>query len=484
MGDYNTVYDVIIAGGGTSGVSAAISAARAGAKTLLIERGGTLGGQFNVSGPAGFTYAQITNSKGQRDTGGILWETYRKLFDEGHALPHFQPKIRKDGGYTFAYVDPEWWTFLIHNMMDDEGVDLLFNTLVVDAIMDGDKVTGVVVENADGRVEIKGKIVIDASGEAYLAMKAGAETVCLPREGFPPHSMAFTVDGVDWDRFLKYVRNNPEQFAYKHYLHKYNNLTKEDVYNWFAHLTDVRQIGEIMGFYELRDAALKNGDWHEFSGAGFFFTPKEGGHIQAHMQHSSQVAGCVPTSAWDISHAIRECRKQNQIAWRFFKNYVPGFENAYITKMTTEIRLREGPRIVGDYTLTKEDVVAARTFEDSIGLSSFEAESQHVATMDTLNAIASSRDENLPKDGGSHALPYRLLVPQKIDNLLAAGKCVSADSDVYLRYIQQTMITGQAAGVAAAICARTGKTPRELESDVSELQKILQEQGAILYLDD
>jgi hypothetical protein len=484
MGDYNTKYDVVIAGGGTAGVAAAVSASRAGAKTLLIERVGTLGGQFNVSGPAGFTYSQMTNSKGQRDVGGFAWETYRRLFETGHALPHFRPAIRDKGGYTFNYVDPEWWTFLIFNMMDEENVDLLLDTLVVDAVKDGDKVTGVVVENADGRNEISAKIVIDATGEAYLAAAAGVETVCLPKEGFPPHSMAFTVDGVDWDRFLEYLRANPEQFAYKHYIHKYNGLTKEDVYDWYTRVTDVRQIGEIMGFYELRDAALKAGDWHEFSGAGFFFTPKEGGHIQAHMQHSSQVPGYVPTSAWDITECNRECRRQNQIAWRFFKNYVPGFENAYITKMTTEVRLREGPRIVGDYTLTKPDVVGAARFPDTIGMSSFEAESQHVASMDTINALASPRDENMPADGGSYDIPYRLLVPQKVENLLAAGKCVSADSDVYLRYIQQTMVTGQAAGVAAALCARDGKTPRELESDVSELQRILEEQGAILHLDD
>jgi succinate dehydrogenase/fumarate reductase flavoprotein subunit len=106
-GDYNIEYDVIVAGGGTSGIPAAIAAARAGARTLLVERLGTIGGQFNVSGPAGFTYAFLQNSKGQRDVGGFAWETYRRLFSEGHALPHFMPKVRAKSGYTFAYVDPE-----------------------------------------------------------------------------------------------------------------------------------------------------------------------------------------------------------------------------------------------------------------------------------------------------------------------------------------------------------------------------------------
>ena len=483
FGSYDKEYDVIVAGGGTSGIPAAISAARAGAKVLLIERLGTIGGQFNVSGPAGFTYAFLFNPKGQQDVGGFAWETYRRLFKAGNALAHFQPPSRAKGGYTFAYTDPEWWTFLMFDMIDENDVDLLLGTLVVDAIMDGDTIKGVVVENVDGRSEIRAKVVIDCTGEATVSSKAGVDTVCLPKEGFPPHTMAYTVDGVDWDRFLLYVRNNPKQFSYKQVMNPYMNTSPEEVWSAYEHCTDIRQLGEIVGFYELRDAALKNGDWHPYSGAGFFFTPKDGGrHMQAHMQHSSQVSDCPSNSAWDVSHAIRECRRQNQISWRFFKNYVPGFENSYITKMATELRLREGPRIVGDYTFNRTDVLEARKHPDVIGMSSFIADSQHVASMDTLNVIATGHgDDKTPKDGDSYDLPYRILVPQKVENLLAAGKHVSANHDVYLRYIQQTMVTGQAAGVAAAICARDGKKPRELENDYAELQQILESQGAILH---
>jgi hypothetical protein len=237
-----------------------------------------------------------------------------------------------------------------------------------------------------------------------------------------------------------------------------------------------------MGFYQLRDNALQNGDWHPYSGAGFFLTPKEGGHIQAHFQHSSQVDHCLPTDAWDLTKCMIECRKQNVIAWRFFKNYVPGFKNAYITKICTELRLREGPRIVGDYILTKEDIANCQTFPDAIGKSSMKAGSYHVASMDTLNVCAKVREDVAwPKGGGSYDIPYRCLVPKKIDNLMAAGKCVSTDRPAYLRYLHQTMVTGQAAGAAAGLCIKKGLTPRELEKDVSELQTILVENGAIVF---
>jgi hypothetical protein len=258
---------------------------------------------------------------------------------------------------------------------------------------------------------------------------------------------------------------------------------------------NITELGEIMGFYELRDIALKNGDWHPFSGAGFFLTPKEGGHIQAHFQHSSQVDNCQPTNAWDLSRCNIECRKQNMIAWRFFKNYVPGFANAYITKVCTELRLREGPRIIGDYVLTRDDVADCKQFPDTIGKSSFKAGGYHVASMDTLNHVAatgtslkSKKDVVVdkgalayPKDGGSCDIPYRCLVPKKVDNLLAAGKCVSTDRPAYLRYLHQTTVTGQAAGAAAGLCVKKEINPRILEKRVKELQDILVGQGAVLF---
>lgn len=491
---YNTLYDVIVCGGGTSGVAAAIAAARGGAKTLLIERTGTLGGQMSVSGPPGFAYARLFNPLGERDVGGIVEETYQRLYKSGHALPHLRFPVREKAGYSFSYVDPDWWTQLIFDIIDEEKIDLLLDSLVVDVLRDGDNVKGIVVENANGRNEIKGKTVIDCTGEAYVAMQAGCETACVSREEIQPHTLSFTVDGVDWPVLLQYIRSHPDQFSFKQLLfpHKGAN-TKEDVIKMYENCYDITELGEIMGFYELRDMAYSNGDWHPFSGAGFFLTPREGGHIQAHFQHSSQVDKALPTDAWEITQCIRECRRQNVIAWRFFKNYVPGFKNAYITRVCTELRLREGPRIVGDYTLTRDDVEEAKKFPDSIGKSSFKAGGYHVASMDTLNAVASlstkdspeskinvKSDLAYPKDGGSYDIPYRCLVPKNIEYLLAAGKCVSTDRPSYLRYLHQTMVTGQAAGAAAALAVKKGVAPRALEKDIKELQELLVAQGVIL----
>jgi hypothetical protein len=137
---------------------------------------------------------------------------------------------------------------------------------------------------------------------------------------------------------------------------------------------------------------------------------------------------------------------------------------------------------MGDYKLTMQDVFEGRKFKDVIGKSVMAMGSHHTATIDMLIFAP----EGIPgrrqiKDDGSFDLPYRMLVPQKVENLLVAGKMVSTERDCYLRFLPETMVTGQAAGVAAAICAKKGVTPRKLEQDVSELQNILVKQGAILF---
>ena len=494
-GGYDKNYEVVICGGGTAGVAAAISAARAGVRVLLIEKTGQLGGQMSLSGPPGFAYAFLFNAKGQRDVAGIVEETHHRLYVQGHALPHQRPEHRRLAGYTFSYVDPEWWTLEVFDMMEEEQVTLLLDTLVVDIRKDGDKVTGVVVENANGRVTIPATVVIDCTGEAYASKMAGCETVETNRDIIQPHSLCFTADGVNWDRLLKYINNNPEQFLWDELaIANPDRVTKDLVMAAYRKATDIMELGEIMGFLDLREVALENGDWHPNSGAGFFLIPKEGGRVLAHFQHSSQVDHALPSDAWDLTRCNIECRKQIRIAWRFFKNYVPGFENAYITRIASELRIREGARIVGDYALCRDDVRDEARFKDVIGMSHFPAGGHHSTNSNTLAVVTEHEDGDAtarvqneaefaePKNQGSYAIPYRVLVPKRIENLLAAGKCVSTDRSAYLRYLQQTMVTGQAAGVAAALCVRDGKTPRELEADASKLQEILISQGAILSL--
>jgi hypothetical protein len=466
-------YDVVIAGGGTSGVAAAIASARAGAGTLLVERIGALGGQMNISGPPGFAYANMFSQRFEQVIGGIMEETHARLLKDGYALPHIKPDFR--AGYTFSYVDPDWWGLLMFEMMAENDVKLLLHSLVVDVLKEGDTVKGVIVENTSGRQLVLGKIVIDCTGEGDICVRAGAPYDKIEKDRLQPHTLSFTADGVDWDMFLEYMRENPEEFDWQRLINR-TGWTKEKMLERVRKIKDITELGEVMGFFSLRDKALATGEWHGFSGVGFFLLPREGGIIQAQFQHSSQVDKVDPADVRDLTYAEIECRRQIVIAWKFFKKYVPGFKNAYITRVCPEVRIRESGRVVGDYILTSRDVLESRKFKDVIGKSSFPAASHHVVGTSTLRSGAI-----YPKDGGSYDIPYRCLVPRDVENLLVAGKAVSTDRDAYLRYLMQTMVTGQAAGVAAALCVKKGITPREMEADVSELQEVLLKQGAILY---
>jgi hypothetical protein len=467
-------YDVVVAGGGTSGAAAAISCARAGANTLLIERLGALGGQMNISGPPGFSYAHLFNPRYEQVIGGIIEETHHRLLKEGHALPHLKPDFR--AGYSFSYVDPDWWGLLMFQMMEENGVNLLLHSLAVDVMKQSNAVTGVIVENTSGRQAVFGKVTIDCTGEGDISVRAGAPYEMLPKDKLQPHTISFTVDGVDWDRVLKYIKENLNEFSFRP--HPFLNWSQAQMHERIKQVKDITEIGEIMGWISLRDGAMAKGEWHGHSGVGFFLCPREGGVIQAHFQHSSHVANCDPTDVRDLTYGEIESRRQIVVAWKFIKKYMPGFEKAYITRICTELRVRESRRIMGDYVLLSDDVVQARKFNDVIGKSAFPKGGHHVASTSTLTL---GGEHKHPKDGGSHDIPYRCLVPRNVENLLVAGKPISTDRDAYHRFLQQTMVTGQAAGVAAALCAKKNITPRELEKDVSELQKILVQQGAILY---
>jgi hypothetical protein len=467
-------YDVVVVGGGTSGVAAAISSARAGAKTILIERLGVLGGQMNVSGPPGFAYAYMFNPRGEQIIGGILEETHGRLLKEGHALPHATPDFRI--GYSFSLVDPDYWGLLIFQMMDESGVNLLLHSLAVDVLKKDNSIIGVIVENPSGRQAVMGKVIIDCTGEGEISARAGAPYEKASKEQMEPHTVSFTVDGVDWDKVLQYVKENAA-YEFNAMTHPYLNWTQEQIVERIRQVKDITEISNFMGYYSIRDKALAAGEWHPFSGIGFFIMPRDNGKFQAHFQHSSQVGNADPTDVRDLTYCEIECRKQVLMALKFIKKYMPGFENSYLSRVCPELRIRESRRIMGDYILRKQDVAEAGKFKDVIGKSSFASGAKHVATSDT---IAYDGIE-YPKDGGSYDIPYRCLVPKAIENLLVAGKAISTDRDSYKRFLQETMVTGQAAGVAAAVCARKGINPRELEQDVSELQDILVKQGVILY---
>lgn len=484
-------YDVVVVGGGVSGCSAAIASARCGANTLLIERFGILGGIMNVSGPPGWAYSHLWNNAGETIIAGIVEETHHRLEKEGHALPYPKPEDRELDAY--AFIDPDWWGLLIFQMMTENKVNLLLHSLAVDLVKRDNAVTGVIVENTAGRQLVSGKVIIEATGEGDMAVRAGVPFTKIDRkkEEIDPPSITFHMDGMDWDKVTAYLKANPDEF-----LPPRPNASAEEQArrqkriegllncNTILDLVRAGTLGTIT-FHKLTRQALENGDFHPYGDLGFFFTARDAGVIQPVFQHSAQVHDCDTTDVRELTAGEVEARRQTAIALKAVRKYLPGFENAYFTRLTSFMRTREGRHFVGDYQMQFDDVVEARKFKDVIGKSAMPVSVSgpfHSASFpgEAMN-IATNRTLGRPKDGGSYDLPYRSLVPKNVENMLIAGKVQSMSEDFKRDCLPENMTTGQAAGVAAAICARSGMTPRQLEGDVSELQDTLQRQGVVLF---
>jgi len=487
-------FDVVVVGGGASGCAAAISAARAGAKTLLIERFGTVGGMINVSGPPGWAFSHLWNNHGEQIIAGFVEELHHRLERDGKATPYPAPEDRYFE--SFAFIDPDWAGLLLVQMLDESGVHVL-HTLAVDVVKDGDYVRGVIVENISGRMMILGKVIIDATGEGDIAVRAGVPFMTIDRtkEEIDPPSVAFHMDGVDWKEVTKYFKENPDELVrfpskpvWK--VNPFVEMRRKKIIDALMKAESIldlawRGILGSVNFYALSEEAVKNGDLPpRGSDFGFFFTFRDG-HFQPVFQHTAQAEDCDVTDARELTKAEIECRKQVAMAIKAVKKYLPGFKNAYCTKVLFAIRGREGRHFIGDYQLTSDDVAEARKFPDVVAKSAmhaliggpfhscrFPAESMNIDP--SIKRVA-------PKNGGSYDIPYRCLVPKNVENLLLAGKLISTTPDFKRDLLPENIITGQAAGVAAAICAKRNITPRELEENVSELQRILLQQRAILY---
>jgi hypothetical protein len=486
-------YDVVVVGGGASGCAAAIASARAGAKTILIERFGILGGMMNVSGPPGWAFSHLWNNRGEQIISGIAEETHHRLEKEGHALPYPKPEERKFE--SSAFVDPDWWGLLIFEMMTENNVELLLHSLAVDALKEGDKVTGVVVENTSGRMAVMGKVIIEATGEGDIAVRAGVPFTKIDRtkEEIDPPSITFHMDGVDWDKVTAYMKENPDEFVGSTWgltlTSKEEEARKkriEELKNAKS-ILDLVKVGKLgyITFQKLTREALDNGDFHPYGDLGFFFTPREGGVIQPVFQHSAQVPDCDTTDVRELTTSEVEARRQVVIAVNAARKYLPGFENAYLTRLTTYTRIREGRHFVGDYQMKSEDVAEARKFEDVIAKGAMPTHAGgpfHSAMYpgEAMN-IDPKRKRSVPKDDGSYDIPYRCLVPKNVESMLMTGKLTSTTEDFKRDLLPDNMAYGQAAGVAAALCAEKGVTPRQLEKGIKEVQDMLVKQGAILF---
>ena len=431
--------EVLVVGSGPGGLAAALGAARAGAETMLVDRYGCFGGVITQVGVEGIAWYRHEDTI---EAGGIGAEFERRAWEMGGSQ-----RARRALGEA---LDAEMFKVVADRLVGEAGIVPLLHCLAVDAVMEGDTIQGIIVESKSGRQAILAERVIDATGDADIAYRAGARCQQTAKEDMMGVTVMFSCAGVDKERFLDYVREHPSTFADWGKNWRIRTSGKED------HLfTPYLQ--------EPFDRARSEGviPEHLTSIAGTWSTLTEAG--EATSLNMIYMLGYDCTDVWDLTRAEMEGREQVLLAVEALRRYVPGFEAAKLRNFGMALGTRDSRKIVGRYSMTEHDVLGQARFEDSVGI--------FPEFLDGCGLLI------LPTTGRYFQIPYGCLLPQVVENLLVAGRCVAGDrvSHAAMRNMMCCTVTGQGAGVAAALSV--GEGVRCGAVDIGQLQAELRRQG-------
>lgn len=429
-------YDVVVVGGGPAGLAAAASAARRGARTLLVESYGFLGGMGTAGGVTNFAglYGRHRGEM-QQLVHGVVDELLSRLDALGGLN---RPQDGMEGRIRVRSYDTSMYKCAADQWMIDSGVNLLFHARAASVLMEGARITALVVETKSGRQAIRAQVVIDCSGDADVAAFAGVPFEVGDGQGsglFP--STMFRVGHVDAAPALAAVGE-------------------------FKAINDfmARAQSEHPGRYRFpREGAILRPQIHaaEWRANVTQITNAEGQAMNA--------VDAVELSAGEV-----EGRRQIVEYFRFLREQVPGFAASRIVEIAPQVGIRESRRIAGVYALTGDDILNSARFEDTIGINAW--------PMELHRAGGISWGFPTDPDRAYNDLPWRMVVPRTIENLLVAGRCASMthEGQSAARASGGCFVMGQAAGTAAALCG--GEAMQTL--DVKRLQRALKEDGALL----
>ena len=466
-----TEVDVIVVGGGTAGAIAAIAAGRTGAKTLLVEQYGQIGGMTS----AGMTYLGFLDGQGRQAVRGIPQELFDRLLPLKAATPHIADPLR--GSVTQA--DPEMLRHTLMEMLAEHQVQLLLHAFLSDVLVDHGVIRGVLVETKGGRQVLPGRVVVDTTGDADVAARAGAPFELGRAEDgrLQPVSRIFRMGNVHLDRVYAYLRDHPEEFVVP------EGWTPPEGRSYGVDYLEETP-GTTVLLQRVVQQAQQDGRANLPKNVISIYTPPYRSGPAEVALNATRIHGIDPTDPDDLTRAELECERQVMDVFRFLKTTIPGFEESRLLGTPYQVGVRESRRIIGAYTLTTDDVLRGADFPDAVGRGAYPLDIHDVAK-DTkvMNRPVHGRAETMVVLPRSYAIPYRSLLPQTPDNLLVAGRCISATHEAMSSARGQCvcMATGHAAGTAAALAVAAGVSPRRLE--VSRLQATLREQGAIMTLD-
>lgn len=435
--------EVLVAGGGPSGIAAAVGAARAGAKTMLVERYGCFGGVISQVGVEGFAWYR---HEGTVEAGGVAFEFEEEALGMGGATKECQSDSQA--------LDAEMFKCVADKMVTEAGVIPLFHCFASEAIVEDGCIKGIIIEGKSGRQAILAKRVIDCTGDGDIAALAGAPYT--KRDRLSCVTPLFNCRGVDSKKFLEYIETDLKP-TYSDWRGEWEMETdgKEDSMFSPYLVAPFRKA--------IEDGALEK-EPHIDYGGSFSTVTDEGEVLQLNAVF---ISGVDCTNVSDLTRAEIDGRKAVIKAVDALRKYVPGFENARLRNFGMTMGTREARQIDGLYKMTKEDVQNQGRFEDSIGI------------------FPEFIDGNgllwLPTTGRYYQIPYRSLVPKEIDNLLVAGRAISGDIDAHasFRNMSCCVVTGQGAGVAAAVSVKEGVPARDV--DIKKVQAALERQNVRVF---
>ncbi len=432
--------DVLVVGSGPGGLAAAIGAARAGAETTLLERYGCFGGnitQVGVEGFAWYRHEQTVDSEGV----GIEFE------QRARAMGAANPEPQSD---SFA-LDGEAFKYVADVLVEEAGIHPMLHRLMVAPIVEGGKIKGVITESKSGREAILAKRVIDATGDADVAARAGAKVYKTPPEKMMAASVMFSMSGVDKQKFIEQIKADPQTYKdWEGGEWTIETSGKEDaMFSPFLRKPFQRAIEAGIIPENLNTIC---GTWGAIS--------EQGDLTYLNLVH---LAGCDGTDADSLTANEIEGRRQAMLAIEALQRFMPGCEGAKLRNFGMTIGIRDTRKIDAHYNMVANDVREQGRFDDSIGI--------FPEFIDGYGILI------LPTTGRYFQVPYRAMLPKGVDNLLVTGRSIGGDRDSHaaVRNMMCCAVSGQGAGVAAAVSLQAGVSPDAV--DISQVQKELLRQG-------
>lgn len=444
--------ELVVVGGGVAGSMAALAAARNGVEVTLVEKYGFLGGMAT----AGLVGPMMTfHAEEEQIIKGIPQELIERLQGMGGSPGHVYDMI----GFvsTLTPVDTEKLKIVLEEMLLESGVKIIYHSAVIDIQKENESITCVIVRSRLEEYKVFGEVFIDSTGDGELIALAEApfQIGRFKDQKTQPMSLMFQIGGVDFDLVRKAVAGNPTDFL----LSKPRHGKKPSEFPYLA----------VNGFFSVIEEAKAQEDFPIPRDRVLFFQQPISGVVTVNM---TRIIDKDPLIGEDLTYAEINARKQMLEIIAFMKKYLPGFKSAYLSRAATQIGIRESRRLVGEYTLTGEDIVNGRKFETAISRGAF--------PIDIHSPDGSKMEIIYMKEGSWYHIPREATITKKVPNLMVAGRNISTTHEAHAstRVQPSVMGIGQGVGTNAALAIKNKQFP--FETNIEELQAQLRRDNAVI----